>query len=304
MQTRSHLTRLVLAAVLLPGCSKDDAKQPAAAEATRKAAERQTCNICGKQSEFQSVAGRPAAQCPKCQSRERHRLLMHYLQHHTPLPTAKLDVLQFSPMAGEKRSIKKWKNLNYKSADYVPGEDLQLDLTALTQPDASWDVLIAYHILEHIPDDKKAMSEMFRVLRPGGQVILQVPIEIGGPMVEDPTITDPKAREKAFGQHDHVRKYSESGLRERLEATGFVVEIVDYLSQLDPAEVSKHSMRSYVKGQEFDQRIWLAKKPSAPAEPTTAEPAPAEPTTPEPTPAEPTKKTPARKPAGKQAPSP
>lgn len=237
-----------------------------------EAAPDHTCNICGHTGKFGAFARRPEANCPKCGSRERHRLLMFYLQNESALSRDKLDVLHFSPQKGERDLLRSWPNLNYHTASYYPDwEELRLDLTALELPDESWDVLIVYHILEHIIEDQKAMREMYRVLRPGGQVILQVPIEVGRTeLYEDASITDPKQRTKHFGQHDHVRKYSERGLRERLEAAGFVVEPVDYQAKLDPAVLEKHSLKGRWRTP-LDERIWLAKKPAR-TEPAETEP--------------------------------
>ena len=220
------------------------------------------CNVCGNTGKFKKFASRKRSVCPTCKSKERHRLLMHYLANASPLAHEKLDVLHFSPETAEKDFLRReLPHLHYVTTDYLHTEELRLDLTQLDLPDASWDVLIVYHILEHIEDDQKAMREMFRVLRPGGMAILQVPIDKSRvDIYEDPTITDPKARTKAFGQKDHVRRYSSSGLEKRLAAAGFVVEPVDYLAQLTPAVVEKHRLGGKWKTPQ-DERIWLAHKP-------------------------------------------
>jgi len=187
---------------------------------------------------------------------------MHYLEHDTNVWSDELDMLHFSPAQSQEDVFRQLPKLNYKTADYLrDDEDLQLDLTNLEQPEASWDVLLIYHILEHIPDDEAAMSEMFRVLRPGGRAFVQVPIEIGRKSnYEDPTITTDKGRARAFGQKDHVRKYGSEGFRERLEAAGFDVDPVDYLSKLEPNVVEKHRLSADFKTP-LDERIWVLTKP-------------------------------------------
>lgn len=288
----------VLGAAVVAGaaCSSPEPAAPEPSKASPQAHKAEAaaiheCNICGYKGKFDRIGARPDASCKRCKSRERHRLLMHYLEHETPLLRDKLDVLHFSPMRGETQRLRKLKNLRYVTAEYEANKaDLQLDLTALTQPDASWDVLIVYHILEHIPDDRKAMAEMFRVLRPGGMAILQVPLKTGNlQQKEDPTVVDPKERAKEFGQWDHVRMYAAPVLKERLEATGFVVEAVDYLGKLDPATVEKFSLHSRTP-EKYDEHIWIARKPAnAAAAPAAGAPPPAEPAKAEPVTTKPAK---------------
>ncbi|MCR9162400.1 MAG: methyltransferase domain-containing protein [Nannocystaceae bacterium] len=227
--------------------------------------EARTCNICDTTARFRGFARRQNAVCPNCKAKERHRLLMHYLEHETDVWTAKLDVLHFSPDAAQKAVFKSLPNLNYVTADYLrTDEDLQLDLTNLDQPDESWDVLIVYHILEHIPDDRAAMKEMLRVLRPGGRAFVQVPIEVGRKKnYEDPSITTDAGRSKAFGQKDHVRKYGSKGFMRRLKAAGFEVDPVDYISMLDPAVVEKYRMSASFKPP-LDESIWVLTRPENP----------------------------------------
>jgi predicted SAM-dependent methyltransferase len=222
-----------------------------------------TCNICGTTATFETLNGRPGAGCPACKSRERHRLLMLYLQNETSFFTDTLDVLHFAPAKGERELLRRQANLGYRTASNERWKhDLWANLTSLVfMADESWDVLIVYHVLEHIPEDRQAMHEMYRVLRPGGQVFLQVPLERGRTEIyEDPSITGPRERAKHFGQSDHVRIYSAQGLKARLEAAGFEVLVVDYLARLDPALVEKHGLASQTD-KPVDESIWIATKP-------------------------------------------
>lgn len=260
------LVPIVLGAVLAAsgiflevGCGRSAPKAAAASEEPVV----HVCTVCGATETFATFNNRKNALCSKCASKERHRLLIHYFQHETPLLRDKLDVLQFSPEKGEAEFLRKQTNLKYVTSEYDPGKgDLRLDITAIEQPDASWDVLIVYHILEHIIDDRKAMSELFRILRPGGTMYLQVPLEAGRTeLYEDASIVGKKERAAAFGQWDHVRRYSVQGLKTRLEEAGFVVEVVDYLAKLEPALITKHSMSAKFKPP-LDEQIWVAKKPA------------------------------------------
>ena len=104
----------------------------------------------------------------------------------------------------------------------MAGVDLKLDLTDTRLPDASFDVIYCSNVLEHVPADGRAMAELFRILRPGGLAIVQVPVR-GQTTLEDPTVVDPVRRAELFGQADHVRYYGRD-VRQRLERAGFRVE--------------------------------------------------------------------------------
>jgi SAM-dependent methyltransferase len=231
-----------------------------------------TCNICGSTTVFKKAAKRPSTECPVCKSRERHRLLIHYLEHGAKMFQQKLEVLHFSPQEAEETVLRHQPNWRYVTTDYEHTEDLGLDLTAIDQPNDSWDLVIVYHIFEHIIEDQKGMKELYRIVRPGGKAIVQVPLELAQAEIhEDPTITSAKERAKHFGQANHVRKYSIKGFRERLEAVGFQVEAVDYISQLDPAFVEKHRMGGVFKPP-MDESIWVCTKPGGPAPEVTPTP--------------------------------
>ena len=102
--------------------------------------------------------------------------------------------------------------------------DHNYDITAIPVEDNYFDNILCYHVLEHIPDDRAAMQELFRVLKPGGKVIIQTPFK-EGEIYEDFSIVSPEERLKHFGQEDHVRIYSVEGLNKRLKDSGFEVEV-------------------------------------------------------------------------------
>ena len=110
--------------------------------------------------------------------------------------------------------------------EYPPGT-LDIDITNIAFDRDAFDVILCSHVLEHIPDDRKAMSELCRVLAPTGWAILQVPLDPSlEKTYEDPGITDPAEREKAFGQRDHVRVYGRD-YEARLEKAGFNVQKIE-----------------------------------------------------------------------------
>jgi ubiquinone/menaquinone biosynthesis C-methylase UbiE len=119
---------------------------------------------------------------------------------------------------------------------------MRSDLTALPLRDGACDVVICCHVLEHVPDDLRGMREIFRVLKPGGWAILQVPIALGqSETFEDWSITSSSQRERMFGQSDHVRLYGRD-YRNRLEAAGFRVQLERYASQLGSDAIARYGI--------------------------------------------------------------
>ena len=134
--------------------------------------------------------------------------------------------------------------LDYLSGDLDPAAAMvQMDITDIRYPDNSFDVIYCSHVLEHVPDDRRAMRELARVLKPGGWAVLAVPLrEHALATFEDPTITDPKNRDRFFGQSDHVRWYSASDFQRRLEESGFSVTVDRFAEQFSDELVSRHGL--------------------------------------------------------------
>jgi SAM-dependent methyltransferase len=222
-----------------------------------------TCPVCEAVAPFKTRKGRKHAECPSCGAYERHRLLFHYLTHTEGLLAPGTRVLHFAANEGIEPQLRARDDLHYRTADLFAKADLKLDLTDIDQPDASWDLVICYHVLEHVDDDREAMREIFRVLAPGGRAILQVPLQHGREATyEDPSITDPKQRLAHFGQEDHVRLYGTADFRRRLEAAGFRVEALDYAATLPAETVRLHRMLGEPDdGPPADERIWIAHRP-------------------------------------------
>ena len=161
--------------------------------------------------------------CPKCLSLERHRLLWLYLKHKTSFFEAKLKVLHFAPEQAFLKRFKALKNLDYTTADLdSPIADLRLDLCDIALPANSYDVLLCNHVLEHVPDLDKALSEIKRVLKPGGWAILLVPLNMNVKSFGDPSVTEPEERRRLYGQYDHVRQFGKD-YPDILRKAGFLV---------------------------------------------------------------------------------
>lgn len=176
----------------------------------------------------------PDIVCPICLSHRRHRLGWRYLNSHTDLLDGKpKKLLHFAPEMAFSVHLKKIPGLDYVSADLAsPHAMRKIDITSMDLPDNSFDIVLCSHVLEHVPEDRKAMQEIFRILKPGGWGLIQVPIS-GETTLEDPTITDPRERERLYYQNDHVRLYG-MDLKDRLTQTGFVVEVTYGRELVDP----------------------------------------------------------------------
>jgi SAM-dependent methyltransferase len=184
------------------------------------------CPICGGSARAFLPFGRvprPNAKCPTCGSLERHRQLWLFFRRQTDLfDGRRKSMLHFAPERMLATRLSKIDNLQYVSADLIDrSAAVRVDITNMPFTTGAFDVLLCSHVLEHIPDDRRAMRECLRVMKQEGLAIFMVPVTV--PVtVEDPTITDPAERERLFGQHDHVRCYG-MDIVQRLEQAGFEV---------------------------------------------------------------------------------
>ena len=186
---------------------------------------------------------RENALSPGTLSLERHRQMWLYLQNETDFFTKNYKVLHIAPEQEFLRKFKKMKNLDYTSADlFSPIVDVKADILDLPFEEESFDVIFCNHVLEHIEDDRKAMSELYRVMKKGGWGILQVPMKNSlEKTYEDFTITDPKERQKHFGQYDHVRWYGMDYF-DRLKSVGFDAEANFYSQKFSDADIKKFGL--------------------------------------------------------------
>lgn len=180
---------------------------------------------------------------PSTLSLERHRLLWLYLNDETDFFTAPLKVLHFAPEQAFYKLFRKQKNLDYTTTDLLsPLADVKADICDLPFEDNQYDVILCNHVLEHIPDDTKAMQELYRVLKPGGMAILQIPQDLNRETTfADDSITDQKERAKIFGQYDHVRIYGRDYFN-KLRSIGFTVIKEDYTNKISPELVEKYCL--------------------------------------------------------------
>lgn len=207
------------------------ASAPAAPAPTSRPAEAGrpalACPVCGVTGPFRDHprSGRRNATCGHCGARERHRLLALYLGGHPDRqrPLAGRRLLHVSPESILEPLLADV--AEYVTGDLEPGCDLVVDLTDTGLPAGSFGAVMANHVLEHIPDDRAAFAEMFRILEPGGLAVVTVPVIEGWETTyEDPAIDTPALRELHFGRYDHVRYYGRD-LRQRIAAPGFGLEV-------------------------------------------------------------------------------
>lgn len=180
---------------------------------------------------------------PGTLSLERHRLCWLYMKNETDFFSEPQRVLHFAP---EQAFLKRFRKLNHKEYTTTdlnsPIADVKADICDLPFADNSYDFIICNHVLEHIPDDTRAMQEIFRVLARGGTAILQVPYEKNRmETFMDDSITDPKERTKIFGQYDHVRVYGMDYF-DKLRSIGFSVEAVDYTASLSEEDIDRYRL--------------------------------------------------------------
>lgn len=205
------------------------------------------CNVCAHHyRKFLPYGrkGRANALCPNCLSLERHRMMWLFLKERTNFFTAELKVLHIAPELCFIKRFEKIHQENYITADLEsPLAKIKLDVLDMPFDADSFNVVFCNHVMEHVDDDIKAMSELYRVLKPGGWGIVQVPLFYPLPekTYEDPTITSPKERELVFGQDDHVRLYGKDYI-DRLKSVGFEAEEIWVNNDLSKEKTIRYAL--------------------------------------------------------------
>jgi len=214
------------------------------------------CPICNsKFKEFGpfGLVPRKNAMCYKCGSLERHRLLWMFFNEKTDLfkSNQKIRLLHFAPEKMFYDIFSTNKNIEYYPCDLFPENYAyegnvkikKADITDIPFEENYFDVIICNHVLEHIPDDALAMSELYRVLKKKGWAILQVPIDYNRETTyEDFSITTKEGREKAFGQNDHVRQYGRD-YKDRLKKAGFIVNEDNFVKSFSSEDLFRYGLQ-------------------------------------------------------------
>jgi SAM-dependent methyltransferase len=173
--------------------------------------------------------------CPRCRSHRRHRAIALLLARGD---LSGRRLLHFAPEPLLDPVFARLPQVERVTADLYAPADLRLDITDMDLRDGSFDLILCSHVLEHVPDDRAAMSELRRVLADGGLALVLTPYRDEVPTYEDPSITAPLDRMVAFGQQDHVRIYG-TDLADRLRGAGFEVEDRTPAQLFDQATVER-----------------------------------------------------------------
>ena len=196
---------------------------------------RYECNCC--QQTFKQLlpkAGRPNAECPKCGSLERTRLLLHYLENETSIFKSKLKVLHFAPEPSLYSKISK-SNAEYIDGDIHPAyANHVVDITDIQYPDDFFDLILCSHVVAHVPDEQKALQELHRVLAPKGTALIMTYVNPNSfETIDHDWINTPELSKEHYGEPDCLRLHG-GDFKNRLESIGFKVNQIDYRTQLGP----------------------------------------------------------------------
>ena len=211
------------------------------------------CPLCGCQRRkflpYGYVTSRENALCPNCLSLERHRLLWLWLVRESDIGRGAMALPKMLHIAPEVALMRKFKKMyastpdRYITADLEsPLADMHFDVQQIPLEAESFDAIICNHIMEHVEDDRKALKELYRIMRRGGWGVILSPVELEHEKTfEDDTITDPAERTRIFGQYDHRRIYGRD-YAERLREAGFEVYDIDYKNELSKAEQELYAL--------------------------------------------------------------
>ncbi|MCF8302751.1 MAG: methyltransferase domain-containing protein [Bacteroidales bacterium] len=199
--------------------------------------------------------------CPRCYSTDRDRLIYLYLNHKTSVFSQPIKLLHIAPEGPVRALLRKYNNIEYYTGDkftegyndyYYDRDIIQMDITDIQYEDESFDAIICNHVLEHILNDRLAMSEIYRVMKPGGWAVLQVPIARSLEKGLEIETKSNKEREDLFGQFDHVRLYG-LDYPKRLEQAGFKVNILNPAREQWPFDLKKYAINE-------EENLYVAQK--------------------------------------------
>ena len=222
------------------------------------------CPVCGcrrrKFLPYGYVTSRENALCPRCLSLERHRLLWLWLVRESDLGRGAMALPRMLHIAPEVALMRKFRKMyssqpeRYVTADLEsPLADMHFDVQQIPLDDGSFDAVICNHILEHVEDDGRALSELHRILRRGGWGVVLSPVDKARELTfEDDTITDKEERTRIFGQYDHRRIYGRD-YAQRLERAGFEVYVIPYIEAFTEAERALYALT--------DEDLYVVRKP-------------------------------------------
>ena len=200
------------------------------------------CPICGNQlKQFLNLYRPYHKWCPVCQSLQRHKLLWILYNSSSFANKSFRRILHFAPEPALSEKLMNIPGTEYLSADLNdPKAMIKMDICHIQFPENTFDFIQCSHVLEHVRDDRKAISELWRVLSPNGWAIILVPIR-GETTIEDSAIHDPIELEKTYGQLDHLRIYGRD-FSKRLQTAGFTVKVISTGDLADKNEIDRFGL--------------------------------------------------------------
>jgi len=219
-----------------------------------------TCPCCGARlNQFlpYGLLSRPNALCPVCGCTERHRLLWLYFKSRPNLIHKDLNLLHITPQPYVRRVLKrKLKRLYVSVGMGTPAVDAVMDITAIALPDSLFDAVLCVAVMQYVSDDRAALREIYRVLKPGGWAVIWAPVDEKREIsYENPAITSREDREREFGHPEHTRIYGRD-FPERLRSAGFAVVVDRFAQELGAEAAKKYGLNS-------GEIIYYCEKPTA-----------------------------------------
>ncbi|MCB2180237.1 class I SAM-dependent methyltransferase [bacterium] len=201
-----------------------------------------------------SLKKRARGYCPRCNAKARHRRNYLFLKEKTDLFQTEQTLLHVAPKYCLSRKFSSQANIKYVGVALENDFNISavMDITSPSLQTDAVDSIVCIHVLEHLEQDRQAIRELYRVLKPGRWASISVPIRLDQPTYEDPNIVSPEDRKREFGEKDHVRIYG-NDLINRLEEAGFLVEL-HLAEDINPHDFDKFGLMR-------DENIFLLTKP-------------------------------------------
>lgn len=198
------------------------------------------CSCCSREFWLYLFSPYGAALCPNCLSFERYRLLSRWLLDETEFGEREIDLLDIAPTWAFQEFCRRFDTVNYLSIDIEsPMAMRHMDIRDLDLPDEQFDILICYHVIEHIDDEARALSELYRVMKPGAFAVIQVPVQVKK-TVQREELTRLQAK-RILVYDCHLRAYG-LDFKDTLEEAGFEVEVSEFVKKFSREDIKRYGL--------------------------------------------------------------